>query len=67
MIANAITVRDGALQLGEPEVNGAPRIATASWLTAVICRTLLARVAVRMRSMPRRPSSTVLWIAGLCG
>ena len=64
MIANAMTIRDRAIHTGEAEA--APGIATASWLAALICITVLLGVAIRLFSTRWRPSLPVLWIAGAC-
>jgi peptidoglycan biosynthesis protein MviN/MurJ (putative lipid II flippase) len=62
MVANALTIRDRAGHTGEAE--SAPNIATASWITALICVSVLLGVLGRLRSTAWRPSPTVLSIAG---
>jgi hypothetical protein len=64
MIANAVTIRERAIHIGEAEA--AQGIATASWLGALICIIVLLGVAVRLFSTRWRPSLPVLWIAGAC-
>jgi hypothetical protein len=64
MIANAITIRDRAIQIGE--ASAGPGIATTSWIGALVCTIVLLGVIVRISSTLRRPTLRVLWITGAC-